>query len=674
MAKESVLDGISCGWGADHDSAVSTKKEHKHNHKHNHKHDDEHHHHHDHDHDHNHELDYSNIEYEENLKFIPFVKKNIALILAFILFFIALIFVKHETAKLVIFLAAYILAARKVLIRAFKNILKGNMFDENFLMSIASIVAFLIGEYAEGVAVMLFYGVGELTEDYAINKSKKSISLLLDLKPDFAFVKEGNELIKKDPSDVKIGDIVVVKAGEKIPVDGIIIKGNTTVDNSMLTGESLPVYVEEGSNVFSGTINVDGLVEIKVTEEFSNSAVSKIMEMVAKANDNKAKTERFITKFAKVYTPIVVVLVALIAIIPVVFLGEELSKWLYRGSVFLVVSCPCALVISVPLGYFGGIGGAAKNGVLVKGGQYFEVLKQTKTIIFDKTGTLTKGNFEVDEIIFEENVDQNEVLKIMAHIESTSNHPIAKAIVKKYKGEIDSSLVSDIKEIAGKGIEGKYLDKYVQIGKYLDDERYADRVGTLLYLLVDGNLQATFVINDQIKDETEKGLSELRKLGINTFVMLTGDRKNIAENIGNKLGIDKVYSELMPQDKLKILEDYLKTNENVVFVGDGINDAPVLSRADIGVSMSNLGSDIAIESSDVVLMNDEITGIVSAIKVSKYTSKIIWQNIIVALSVKIFIMILGALGIASLWLAILGDVGLAFLAILNSGRTVLRKY
>ncbi len=548
------------------------------------------------------------------------------------------------------------------------------MLDENFLMAIASIVAFLIGEYAEGVAVMLFFGVGELTEDYAINKSKKSISLLLDLKPDIAFVKEGGKIVEKDPSEVKLDDIVVVKAGEKIPLDGIVIKGRTSVDNSMLTGESLPVSVEEGSDVFSGTINVDGLVEIKVTEEFSNSAVSKIMQMVEKANDNKAKTERFITKFAKVYTPIVVILAALIAFVPVLFFGEELSKWLYRGSVFLVVSCPCALVISVPLGYFGGIGGAAKNGVLVKGGQFFEVLKHTKTIIFDKTGTLTKGNFEVDEIIIEENADKEEMIKMMAHIESTSNHPIAKALVRTYKGEIDPSLVSDIKEIPGKGIEGRYLDKYIKIGKYLEEGRYSDKIGTLLYLLVDDTFQATFVINDQIKDETEKGLAELRKLGVSKFIMLTGDRKNIAEHIGAKLGIDKVYSELMPEDKLKILEEYLETDDNVAFVGDGINDAPVLSRADIGISMSNLGSDIAIESSDLVLMNDEITGIVSAIKVSKYTSKIIWQNIIFALGVKIFIMILGALGIASLWLAILGDVGLAFLAILNSGRTVLKKY
>lgn len=576
---------------------------------------------------------------------------------------------------LALFLVAYLLIARNVLKSAVSSLIKGRMLDENFLMAIASIVAFMIGEYAEGVAVMLFYRVGQLTEDYALNRSKRSISKLLDLKPDFAHVKRLT-LETLDPSLVNIGEIIVVKVGEKIPLDGIVINGSSSVDSAMLTGEALPVSVDVDSEVYAGTINLSNVLEIKVTNTFDDSAVSKILKMVQQANENKAETEKFITKFAKVYTPLVVIGAILLALIPPIFFGQAFSTWVYRGAVFLVVSCPCALVISVPLGYFGGIGGAAKRGILVKGGHYLEVLKQAKTIVFDKTGTLTKGNFKLDHLdVFEKT--EEDVLQIAASIERYSNHPIAKAIVASYSGDLLE--IKNISELAGKGIVGIMNNSKIALGNEallkIQDIPIPEheQIGSTLFLVIDDKVIGILHINDQIKTHTVEGLKKLKALGVKRFVMLTGDRQYIADHVAEQVGISEVHAELLPHEKLEHLESIMTTDKDVIFVGDGINDAPVLTRADVGIAMGNVGSDVAIESSDVVLMTDEVTKVAEAMDVARNTSKIIWQNIILALGIKVIIMLLGALGIANLWIAVFGDVGVAFMAILNSGRAIYKK-
>ncbi len=601
------------------------------------------------------------------------------MVISFVLFFTAIFADLGNSLELAVYIAAYILVSKGVIQSAIKSVFKGKMLDENFLMAIASLVAFGIGEYAEGVAVMLFYGVGQLTEEYAINRSKRSISKLLDLRPDFANLKTLSGTKKVDPTAVKIGDVIVVKPGERVPLDGIVVKGNTLIDSAMLTGESLPVTITKDSEVFSGTINMNAVIEVKVTKAFSDSAVSKILSMVQKANENKAVTEKFITRFAKVYTPMVVVGASLLAVVPPLFFGQSFETWIYRGAIFLVVSCPCALVISVPLGYFGGIGGAAKSGVLVKGGQYLDSLKRAKTIVFDKTGTLTKGNFSVDHIEVFGNHTQEDVIRVSAHVESFSNHPIARAIVSVYEGKIDESQVSDVVEVAGKGISASFENKTILIGNdALMSENSIkvptnNTVGTTLYLSVNKELFGIIHINDEIKEKTVQGLKELKALGVEKFIMLTGDRKHIAEAIGKKLGIETIHAELLPGDKLDILESLLSDKEKVVFVGDGINDAPVLTRADVGIAMGNLGSDVAVESSDIVLMTDEITAVADGMRVARFTNKIIWQNIIFALTAKGLVMVLGAMGLASLWMAIIGDVGVAFVAILNSGRAIYSK-
>lgn len=723
----SVLDGIGCGCGScdtKEQSKITDNKNHHHHH--DHKHDD----HHEHNHGHNDKQQHFNAlddigcgcgsceddatiisapqgkplnvmddigcgcgsceeddeeshshgsiseSDETDGKVIKFIKNNSQLVASFVLFFTAIFTQFSETIDLGLYLVAYALISRGVIKAAAKNILKGNMLDENFLMSIASIVAFGIGEYAEGVAVMLFYAVGQLTEEYAINRSKGSISKLLDLRPDFANLKTASGLKTVDPTSVAIDDVIVVKPGERIPLDGIVIKGETLIDSAMLTGESLPVEAKANTEVFSGTINMNAVIEVKVTRIFANSAVSKILGMVQKANENKAETEKFITKFAKVYTPIVVLSAALIAIVPPLFLGLPFETWVYRGAIFLVVSCPCALVISVPLGYFGGIGGAAKKGVLVKGGQYLEALKVAKTIVFDKTGTLTKGNFSVNKIDVTNGSTEKDILKISAHLESLSTHPIAKAIVSAYGETIDDSIIHDVVEVAGKGIKGRYDNKTVMIGNdaLMTDQGIElplhDTVGTTLYLSIEDKLEGILHISDEIKERTAEGLKELKKLGIEKFIMLTGDRQPIAESVGKELGIDTIHAELLPGDKLEILEGLLSEDDKVIFVGDGINDAPVLTRADVGIAMGDLGSDVAVESSDVVLMTDEVTAVADGIKMSRFTSKIITQNIVLALGVKLVIMILGTMGFASLWMAIFGDVGVAMMAILNSSRPV----
>lgn len=608
-----------------------------------------------------------------------FIQENNQLIMSFVLFFIAVFTQFGESVDLILYIGAYLLISRGVIKTAAKNIFKGQMLDENFLMAIASIVAFGIGEYAEGVAVMLFYAVGQLTEEFAINRSKGSISKLLDLRPDFATLKTASGLKIVDPTRVKINDVILVKAGERIPLDGVVIKGETLIDSAMLTGESMPVSVSTGSDVYSGTININGLIEVKVTKSFNESAVSKILSMVQKANENKAETEKFITKFAKVYTPIVVGGAVLLALVPPLLFGQSFDTWIYRGAIFLVVSCPCALVISVPLGYFGGIGGAAKKGVLVKGGQYLEAMKVARTVVFDKTGTLTKGNFIVNKIDTVNGMSEDAILRLSAQLESLSTHPIAKAIVATYKSKVDDDALDEVTEVVGKGVKAIYNNQQVMIG---NDALMADyhialpdhvTLGTTLYLSVDNRLEGILHISDQIKEKTLEGLKSLKELGVDKFVMLTGDRKKIAETVGESLGIDLIYSELLPGDKLEILESLLNKDEKVIFVGDGINDAPVLTRADVGIAMGNLGSDVAVESSDVVLMNDEITAVADGIRVSRFTSKIITQNIVLALGIKILIMVLGAMGYASLWMAIFGDVGVAMMAILNSSRPVYIK-
>lgn len=605
-----------------------------------------------------------------------FLEKNMQLIFAFIIFFYG-IFSKHTgTTELIIFLLAYILIARSVIITAIKNIFKGNMLDENFLMAIASIVAFILGDFAEGVAVMLFYRVGQLTEDYALNKSKKSISALLDIKPDFANLKTKEGLKIVDPNKVNVGDTIVIKPGEKVPLDGVVLTGESTVDTAMITGESLPSRIEAKSNVYSGTMNISAVIEVEVTKTFANSTVSKILQLVEKANFKKAKTEKFITKFAKVYTPVVVIAAGLLALVPPLFFGGEFSDWIYRGATFLVVSCPCALVISVPLGFFGGIGGAAKAGILIKGGNYLEVLKDVGIVVLDKTGTLTKGNFKLRSVkTFD--LSEEEVIRLSAHLEFYSNHPIAKAIVSNFDGVIDESIITNVSEVPGKGLIGLYENNKILIGNdaLLKENNIATPKiqynGTTLFLVINKKIQGILSISDEIKEGTKDALIRMKQLGVDKIVMLTGDRKAIADEVGKELDIDEVYAELLPSEKLEKLEELMENyNKKVIFVGDGINDAPVLSRADAGIAMGLLGSDVAVESADIVLMTDEISKIPDGIKMAKFTSGIIWQNIILALGIKLVIMILSALGITSMWIAVFGDVGVAFLAIINSGRAI----
>lgn len=611
-------------------------------------------------------------------KCIHYGKENWQLGLSFIIFFYGLISGLENQPRFFVFGFAYVLIARSVLTDAVKGVLKGRMLDENFLMGIASIVAFAIGEYAEGVAVMLFYQVGQMVEHYALNRSKKSISALLDIKPVFANIKTDFGVKKVSPEDVNIGDIILVKVGEKIPLDGTVILGNSSLDTSAITGESLPATVEMDSVVYSGSINLSAVIEIRVEKDYENSTVSKIIELVEKTNQNKAKTEKFITRFAKVYTPIVVLAAVLIAVFPPLLLAEPFSKWIYRAAIFLVVSCPCALVISVPLGYFGGIGGAAKAGILIKGGNYLEVLKNVGAIVFDKTGTLTKGNFTINHIEALNGYTKDEILCISAHLERFSNHPIAKAVSDKYLGTIDECDVQDIKELPGKGVEGRYRSRHVIIGNQAMMAEYGMQVtdhnnqGTILFVAENKVIIGILSITDEIKEGAARGIQELKEAGIDQVVMLTGDRDNIAQSIAEKLGITRVYSQLLPHEKVKKLEEVIQNTgkKHVVFVGDGINDAPVLSRADVGIAMGALGSDIAIEAADVVLMTDEITKVAEVIRISKFTGRIIWQNIVLALGVKAVIMVLGVMGIANMWIAVFGDVGVAILAIINSGRAI----
>ena len=581
---------------------------------------------------------------------------------------------KYREIKLGLYLLSYIIIGGDVLLKAFNNIKRGRIFDENFLMSIATIGAFIVGEYPEAVAVMLFYQVGEMFQGIAVNRSRKSISELMDIRPDFANLKIGDKIEKVSPEDVKPGDIIIVKPGEKVPLDGEIVSGYSTFDTSALTGESLPQEMGEGSQILSGYINKTGLINVKVTKMFSESTVSKILDLVQNANSKKSKTENFITKFASYYTPVVVII-------------ADYSEWIYKGLVFLVLSCPCALVISIPLGFFGGIGGASKHGILIKGGNYLEALNKVHTIVMDKTGTLTKGVFKVTEInISDAEWSKDELLKYTAYAESFSNHPIACSIVEEYENtheKINKSLISDFEEISGYGIKVTVDGKKIAAGnaKLMKSENISftesEEAGTVIYIAADGKYIGNILIADEIKEDSMKAVDEMKKNGVKEIVMLTGDTEKIGKNIAEKLHIDKVFAELLPDQKVQRLEElFMKRsdNEKIVFVGDGINDAPVLARADIGVAMGGVGSDAAIEAADVVIMNDEPSKIVTAIKIAKRTRTIVWQNIIIALGVKFIVLALGIGGHATMWEAVFADVGVALLAILNAMRVMKGKF
>lgn len=590
-----------------------------------------------------------------------------------------LLSLNNEWLQIALFIISYIIVGGDVVKRAVKNIFKGQVFDENFLMSIATIGAFFIGEYPEGVAVMLFYQVGELFQSYAVGKSRKSIASLMDIRPDYANVKKGDELVKVDPDEVQIGDIIVIKAGEKIPLDGKVIEGSSMIDTSALTGESVPREVEVGSDILSGCININGVITAEVTKEFGESTVSKILDLVENASSKKSNSEQFITKFARYYTPVVVIIAVFLAIIPpLVIDGATFSDWIYRALAFLVVSCPCALVISIPLSFFGGIGGASKKGVLVKGSNYLEALAETEIVVFDKTGTLTKGVFNVQEI-HPEGVSKEELLELTAHAESYSNHPISLSLKRAYSKEIDNGRISDVEEISGHGVIATVDGKKVMAGniklmKKMDIPYFkGELIGTVVHVAVNNKYIGYIVIADEVKEDSAQAIKELKAANIKQTVMLTGDNKSIGSKVAKELGLDKVYAELLPADKVEKLEELLSQKSKkgkLAFVGDGINDAPVLARADIGIAMGGLGSDAAIEAADVVIMTDEPSKIATAMKTSKKTLKIAHQNIVFAIGIKIIVLILSAFGITTMWAAIFADVGVTIIAVLNAFRAL----
>ena len=597
--------------------------------------------------------------------------------------------------KLAVFLVSYLVIGGDVLLSAFKNILNGQVFDENFLMAIATVGAFAIGEYPEGVAVMLFYQLGELLQGIAVNNSRKSIVSLMDIRPDYANIKVGEGIKKVSPEEIKVGEIIVVKPGEKVPLDGKIVKGVSTFDTSALTGESLPREAKAGDDVLSGFINKNGLIEIQVAKIFSESTVSKILYLMENAGSKKSKTENFITKFARYYTPVVVITALIVAIFPPLLIqGATFSDWIYRALIFLVVSCPCALVISIPLGFFGGIGGASRHGILIKGTNYLEVLNNLESVVMDKTGTLTKGIFKVTEVNAENNIKINDfennkteltkplLLKYAAHIEKFSNHPIAQSIVAEYENsvsKVDENVVKDFEEISGFGIKVNINNHQFLAGnsKLMNLENITfdkkENLGTAIYLAADGKYIGNILISDEVKEDSARAIKGMKENGVKEIVMLTGDNEAIGKNIAEKLGIDKVFTELLPNEKVEKLEEIYKTKSKkgkVAFVGDGINDAPVLARADLGIAMGGAGSDAAIEAADVVIMNDEPSKIVTAIKIAKKTKEIVWQNITVAFAIKIVVMALGLFGDATMWEAVFADVGVALLAVLNATRVL----
>ncbi len=607
-------------------------------------------------------------------------KDLIKILIAFILFIVSLcIPFEMPWINPVLYLISYIIVGAEIIFKAIKNIFKGEVFDECFLMTIATIGAICIGELPEAVAVMLFYQVGEMFQDYAVDKSKKSITNLMNIRPDFANIEKNGKQVKVNPEEVKMEDIIIVKPGEKVPLDGIVIDGKSLLDTSALTGESVPVEIEKGSEVLSGCINQTGLFSMKVTKEFGESTVSKILNLVENASNKKSKSENFMTKFAKVYTPTVVVIAAILAVIPpFIFQIGSFTEWLYRALSFLVVSCPCALVISIPLSFFAGIGGASKAGILVKGSNYLEALAKTEIVVFDKTGTLTKGVFEVQKVNAV-NISEDELLKYAVYAENYSNHPISASLKSAYKGEINEKLILNTQELAGYGIEAKIDNKNVLVGnsKLMREKNIAftecDEVGTVIYVAVNKEYAGYILIADTIKEDAKNLVSGLKNYNIAKTVMLTGDKIKASQKVANELKLDEVYAELLPDEKVEKVEGLLKEKSKdgkLVFIGDGINDAPVLAISDIGISMGALGSDAAIEASDVVLMTDEPSKLVTAIKIAKKTLRIVKQNIIFAIFVKVAILILTAIGISTMWEAVFADVGVSVIAVLNALRAM----
>ena len=566
---------------------------------------------------------------------------------------------------------------KNVLITAAKNILRGEVFDENFLMAIATLGAFAIGEYPEAVAVMLFFEIGEAFQKYAVERSRKSISSLMNIRADYATVLENGNEIRVDPEDVEIDEIIIIKPGERVPLDGIVVDGTSFIDTSALTGESVPREITVDTEILAGAINNTGVLKVRVTKEYGESTVARILELVENASNKKALTEKFITKFSKIYTPVVCLIALLVAVVPPLIMKDQtFSVWIYRALSLLVVSCPCALVVSVPLGIFAGIGGASKKGVLVKGGNYLEALKDVETVVFDKTGTLTKGVFKVTEINTN-NIDKDELLKLAAYGESNSNHPIALSIVKAYGKEINKESLINYEEISGHGIKVNIEGNEVLLGNYKLMNKFnikfneVDTIGTIVHVAINGKYKGNIVISDEIKETSKEAIETLKSIGIKNTVMLTGDNKVVADKVGKIIGLDQVYSELLPADKVEQVEKLMNIKSSkgkLVFVGDGINDAPVLARADIGIAMGGIGSDAAIEAADVVLMKDDPKSIVDAIKAARKTNKILWQNIIFALAVKTIVMILVAFGIGTMWEAVFADVGVTILAVINSIR------
>lgn len=610
---------------------------------------------------------------------IEILKDNWLLIVGAIIYAIALLYNGNNKISIILFVASYLAIGGEVILTAIKNILRGEVFDENFLMSIATIGAFFIGEYPEAVAVMLFYQIGEVFQGYAVNKSRKSISSLMNIRADYANVLRNGSEFKVSTEEVNLEEIIVIKPGERVPLDGTVIEGTSFLDTSALTGESVPREVKTGDEILSGAINDNGVLKVKVNKEYGESTVARILELVENASNKKAPTEKFITKFSKVYTPIVVFIAIIVAIVPPLLIKDAtFSEWLYKALSLLVVSCPCALVVSIPLGVFSGIGAASKKGILVKGGNYLEALKESEIVVFDKTGTLTKGVFKVTNINAK-NISEDELLEITAIGESNSNHPIALSIANAYGKEINKNEIESYKEVAGHGVEAIIKGKKVLLGnsKLMKSNNISydevDTIGTIVHIAIDGEYKGNIVISDEVKENVKEALTELKSVGIKKTIMLTGDSKVVADKVAKAIGIDEVHAELLPSDKVNKVEEILNkksANGKVLFVGDGINDAPVLARADIGIAMGGVGSDAAIEAADVVLMKDKVEAISEAIRVSRKTSKILWQNIIFSLAIKVAVMILVIFGLTNMWAAVFADVGVTLLAVLNSMRII----
>ena len=596
-----------------------------------------------------------------------------------LIFVLALIFCKNDNFKLPTFLIAYLIISYDILKKSLKNIKNGEVFDENFLMMIATFGAFALKEYTEAVAIMLFYQIGEFFQSYAVNRSRKSISDLMDIRPDYANIEINGKIEKVNPNNINIGDIIIVKPSEKVPLDGVIVEGESSLNTSAITGESLPKDVESGDDILSGSINLTGLLKIKVSKKFTESTASKILNLVENATTRKANVENFIKKFAKYYTPIVVCTAFIIAIFPPLIISKEMfSTWFYRAIIFLVLSCPCALVISIPLSFFGGLGACSKHGILIKGSNFLEALVNVKYFVFDKTGTITKGNFKVEKVesFF---IPKEELLEITAYSEAYSHHPIAESIKSEYGKEINLNKIKNVSDLQGFGVKAEINNNEIYVGnsklmkKINIDIDPINEIGTIVYIVINKKYSGYIIINDEVKDSAYETIKKLYEIGIKKIVILTGDKKEVANNIAQKVCIKDICSELLPTDKVEKIEELLHKkdqNEKLAFVGDGINDAPVLARADIGIAMGGIGSDSAIEASDVVIMNDDLTRIPKAIEISKKTLNIAKQNIIFAIGIKIIVLISGALGYTSIWMAIFADVGVSIIAILNSIRAL----